>query len=207
MTSTTRKTTKKVPRLDATVLRTISRTMKQNKEFRTLVQNTPYYKDLVQTVQKNVKLSGVSRLSESKDELKFIFSRLIHLNLIHSLLVLFSHEPDCLVVLLFPRRHMKVEIYTDRDDQHRPFYLVDVYKNDEILRQLSFWNKDEFVSYLIGLLAQNLPKEVSVFRSSISVSASPVHSFIQLVGEAFGQTKVPQKIVRLYNQRTKQQQL
>lgn len=202
-----KKTTKKVPRLDATALRTITKTMKTNKQFRTLVQSTPFYKDLVQTVQKNVKLSGVRRLSENKDELKFLFSRFLHLNFIHSILVLFAHEPDCLVGMLFPRRHMKVEIYTDRDDQHRPFYLVDVYKNDDIIRQLSFWNKDEFVLYLIGLLRDNLPKEVNVFRSTISVSASPIHAFIQLVGETFGQIKVPQKIVRLYNQQHTKQQI
>lgn len=204
--TTTKKNTKKVPRLDVMALRTITKTMKQNKQFKSMVQNSPFYKDFVQTVQKNIKRSAVSTLSESKDELKFIFSRFIHLNLIHSVLILFSHEPDCLVVLLFPRRHLKVEIYTDRDDQNRPFYLVDVYKNDEIIRQISFWNKDEFVLYLIGLLKKNLPKEVSVYRSSISVSASPVHSFIQMVKEAFGETKVPQKIVRLYNQNTKHQQ-
>lgn len=205
--TTSKKPTKKVPRLDTTALRTITKTMKTNKQFRTLVQSTPFYKDLVQTVQKNVKLSGVRRLSENKDELKFLFSRFLHLNLIQSILVLFSHEPDCLVVLVFPRRHMKVEIYTDRDDQDRSFYLVDVYKNDDIIQQMSFWNKDEFVLYMIGLLMDNLPKEVSVFRSTISVSASPIHTFIQLVGETFGQTKVPQKIVRLYNQHTKQQVL
>ena len=204
--TTTKKNTKKVSRLDVMALRTITKTMKQNKQFKSMVQNSPFYKDFVQTVQKNIKRSAVSTLSESKDELKFIFSRFIHLNLIHSVLILFSHEPDCLVVLLFPRRHLKVEIYTDRDDQNRPFYLVDVYKNDEIIRQISFWNKDEFVLYLISLLKKNLPKEVSVYRSSISVSASPVHSFIQMVKEAFGETKVPQKIVRLYNQHTKHQQ-
>jgi hypothetical protein len=199
--STAKKTiTKRIPRLDATALRTITKTMKANKQFRSMVQNSPFYKDLIQTVEKNVKLADSGRLSQSNVELKFIFSRFIHLNLIHSLLVLISHEPDCLVVLRFPRRHMKVEIFTDRDDGNRLFYLVDVYKNDEILRQLSFWNKDEFVSYLIDLL-MTLPKEVSVFRSSISMTASPVHSFIQLVGETFGETRVPQKIVRLYNQR------
>lgn len=203
--TTSKKPTKKVPRLDATALRTITKTMKTNKQFRTLVQGS-FYKDLVQTVQKNVKLSGVRTLAENKNELKFLFSRFLQVNLIHSILVLFSHEPDCLVVLAFPRRHMKVEIYTDRDDQQRPFYLVDVYKNDTILRQFSFWNKDEFVAHLIGLLRDNLLKEVSVFRSSISVSASPVHAFLRLVGEAFGQTKIPQKIVRLYNQHTTQQQ-
>ena len=204
----TRNSTKKVPRLDVLALRTIAKTMKTNKQFKTLIQSTPSYKDFIQTVHKNVKLKGANlhTLSENKEELKFIFSRFVHLNLIHSLLVLFSHEPDCLVEMLFPRRHMKVEIYTDKDDQHRPFYLVDVYKNDEIVRQLSFWNKDEFVSYLIGLLKENLPKEISVFRSSISVSASSVHSFIQLVRETFDETKVPQKIVRLYNQHTRYQQ-
>jgi len=198
MTKSTAKKT--IPRLDAMALRTITKTMKENKQFRDMIQNSPSMKELLQTMEKNVKLTDMGRLAENKQQLKFLFSRFIHLNLIHSLLVLFSHEPDCLVVLHFPRRHMKIEIFMDRDDQHRPFYLVDAYKNDDILRQLSFWNKDEFVSYLIDLLTENLPKEVSVFRSSISMTASPVHSFIQLVGETFGQTKVPQKIVRIYNQ-------
>lgn len=200
--STAKKTiTKRIPRLDATALRTITKTMKANKQFRSMVQNSPFYRDLIQSVEKNVKLADSGRLlSQSNAELKFIFSRFVHLNLIHSLIVLLSHEPDCLVVLQFPRRRMRVEIFTDRDDGNRLFYLVDVYKNNDMLRQLSFWNKDEFVSYLIDLL-MTLPKDVSVFRSSISMTASPVHSFIQLVGEAFGKTRVPQKIVRLYNQR------
>jgi hypothetical protein len=95
---------------------------------------------------------------------------------------------------------MKVEILTDTDDQQRPFYLVDVYKKDDIIRQVSLWDKDEFVAYLIGLLKDNPPKEISVLRSSISVSASPIHAFIQLVQETFGETKISQKMVRLYNQ-------
>ena len=183
-------------------LKTITKTMKQNKEFLSMIQKTPFYKDLIQTVQKNVKTRGdhVRRMSQSKEELKFIFSRFVHLNLIQSLLVLFSHEPDCLVVFFFPRRHMKVEIYMDRDDQNRPFYLLDVYKNNEILRQLSFWKKDEFLSYVIRLFREHPPKEVSVFRSSVSMTSSPLHSFIQLVGDTFGETEIPKKIVRLYDQ-------
>ena len=203
--TTLKKPTKKVPRLDVSALRTIAKTMKTSKQFRTFIQDTPYYKDFVQTVQKNVKLRGDRKLSDNKEELKLIFSKFLRLNLIHSLLVLFSHEPDCLVALAFPRRRMKVEIYTDMDDQQRRFYLVDVYKNDDMIRQLLLWKKDDFEKHLIGLLKDSLPKEISVVRSSISVSGSPIHAFIQLVRETFDETKVPQKIVRLYNQQNNNQ--
>lgn len=192
-------TTRTVPRLDSTALKTVTKTMRQNKEFMDLVQGTPFYKQLVQTVNENLKRSGARRLSENKDVLKFIFTRYLNVSLVHCLLVLFSHEPDCMVVFSNPRHHQKVEIYTDLDDHHRRFYLVDVYKNDTPHQQLSFWDKDGFVSYLFGLWNKQPPKEVSVFRSSIIVSG-PVHTFLRQVDEAFGETKIPPRIVRLYNQ-------
>lgn len=191
-------TTRKVPRLDATALKTVSRTMRQNKPFMDLVQGTPFYKELVQTVHENLKRTAAHRLSESKDVLKFVFARFLHVSLVHSLMVLLSHEPDCLVVFSNPRRRQKVEVYTDLDDHHRRFYLVDVYKGGDLFQQLSFWDKDGFVSYLIGLWSEQLPKEISVFRSSIPI-AGPVHTFLRQVGEAFGETKVPPRIVRIYN--------
>lgn len=192
-------TIRTIPRLDATALKTVTKTMLQNKPFMDLVQGTPFYKQLVQTVHENLKRTSAHRLSESKDVLKFIFARFLRVSLVHSLMVLFSHEPDCLVVFSNPRRRQKVDVYTDLDDHNRRFYLVDVYKNNALHQQLSFWDKDGFVSYLIGLWNEQLPKEVRVFRSSVIVSG-PIHIFLRQVEEAFGETNIPPRIVRLYNQ-------
>lgn len=196
---TTPSTTRKIHRLDATALKTVTKTMRQNKSFMDLIQGTPFYKELVQTVHENIRRTSAQRLSENKDVLKFIFIRFLHVNLIHALIVLFSHEPDCLVVFSNPRRRQKMDIYTDLDDHQRRFYLVDIYKGGELFQQLSFWDKDAFVSYLIHLWNEQLPKEISVFRSSIPISGS-VHTFLRQVEDAFGKTKIPPKIVRLYNQ-------
>jgi hypothetical protein len=200
MTTTKTKPTKSVPRLDATAFKTIKRTMKTNKKFSSIVQKTPLYNTLLQNVQKELKRATTKKISGKKPELDFIFSQFVQLNLLHAAMVLLSQEPDCLVVFLYPSRHMKVEIYTDKDDHNRRFYLVDEHKNGTIQKQFSFWDKNEFISYIIGILKEKLPKNIDVFRSSISTSSSPVSSFITLVGDTFGKTEVPKRLVRLYNE-------
>lgn len=196
-------TTRRIPRLDTTVFKKITKTMKQNKQFSSMVQKSPFYKELIQTVQSNIRHETTRKLSGKKDELKFIFSRFLHLHLIHSILVLFDNEPDCLITLVFPY-HMKIDLYTDLDDHGRIVYLVDAHKNDQIQKQMSFWNKDDFMLYMIGLLTERMPKHVDVFRSSVNVSSAPIHLFIQLVEDSFDDTQVPVKMVRIYNERTKE---
>lgn len=197
--NTKTKKTKNVPRLDATAFKNIISTMKKNKDFSSMIQKTPLYKSVMDNVHKELKGATAKKLSGKKSELEFIFSRFVQLSFLNSLLVLLSQEPDCMVVLHYPSRRSKVEIYTDKDDHNRPFYLVDEHKNGMVQKQFSFWDKNEFVSYVIGILKEKLPKSVDVFRSSISTSSSPIHSFINLVGDTFGKTDVPKTLVRAYN--------
>lgn len=193
-----------VPRLDATAFKTITEEMKINKELTTLLQSEPTYKQVLDTVRTNMRRAATAKLSGRKQELYFILSRFIHLHLIHSILVLFKNEPDCLVILDLPYRHGTVELFSERDDHDRPFYLVDVQNNHRIQKQFSFWNRDDFVLYLIGLFMGRMPKTINVLRSSVNVSACPIDVFIRHVEESFGRTEVPKRLVRLYDKRYEQ---
>lgn len=191
-----------VPRLDAIAFKTFTKALKKNTDLKNMLQNSSFAMNVIKDVQKNIRMGATKKVSGKKDDLFYIFARFLHLNIIHAMLTLFSHEPDCLIVFHFPHSNIKVEIYTDRDDNGRTFYLVDTYKNDQIEKTLAYWNKDDFVWYLFDLFKEKMPKNVAIFRSSISIAPSPLHVLIQNVNDAFGETEIPKRIVRLYNQHT-----
>lgn len=195
----TKKSSTNVPRLDAIAFKTFTKALKKNADLKTLLENSPFAMEMLKDIQKNVRAGATTKISAKKNDLSFIFTRFLHINIIHAILTLFSHEPDCLIVFHLPHNNMKVEIYTDRDDAGRTIYLVDTYRNNQIQKNLAFWNKDEFVWDLFDLFKQKMPKNVAIFRSSISIAPSPLHLLIQNVNDAFGETEISKRIINLYN--------
>jgi len=181
--------------------------MEQDKDFLSMIQEIPEYKNIVQTVQANIKTQDEETMLEKEHQFRFILFRYIHLRLIHSILVLLEYEPDSYIELIFPYRHFKIGISTERDESNRTIYTLEMFRNGGISGRFSFWNKNHLAANLITNFLEKFPRKASVWRSSVSMTDASIHTFVHNIENAFNETKVPKRLTSIYNQQYKKRLL
>jgi hypothetical protein len=181
--------------------------MEQDKDFLSMIQEIPEYKNIVQNVQANIKHQDEETMLEKEHQFRFILFRYIHLRLIHSILVLLEYEPDSYIELIFPYRHFKIGISTERDESNRMIYTLETFRNGGISGRFSFWNKNHLAKNLITNFLEKFPRKASVWRSSVSMTDTSIHTFVHNIENAFNETKVPKRLTSIYNQQYKERLL
>jgi len=178
--------------------------MKQDKDFSSMIQKIPEYKNIFQTVQANIKHQDEAMMLEKEHQFRFLLFRYIHLRLVHSILVLLEYEPDSYVELIFPYRHFKIVIFTERDESNRKIYSLEMFRGGEITARFSFWDKNNLAGNLINIFLERFPRKVNVWRSSVSMTDASIHSFVHNVENTFNETEIPKKLASTYNQKYKE---
>lgn len=192
------------PTLSSMALKNVKKRILQDKQFFSMVQKYPLYKNIIEDVQSSMRGKIDTDFQKKEHEFQYLFTRYIHLRLVHSIVVLLENEPESYIELIFPYKREKVAISIERDDHNRLLYLVETFKKDTPQTSFSFWDKKLFQTFLMDLFMEKFPKSIDVWRSSLSVVGSSIHSFVKNVEHIFQHEKVPRQWTDIYNKRYKQ---